>query len=417
MAFDLAQLFAGLKPLSVEDGENGYWDAKRMGNGQGQSYIVRNGVQTYISDADMERLRSSDPSNVATQNPASAPVQKFSAPLETGLPSTDQNGKSAMGFDLAQLFGSPGFKTFAGDALADLGYGLTKGTNLNEGFQLATQRTGELAPYRAAQAEKRDQIEQEKAAVNKTVQYLRSQPGGAQFADAIESGGVDGSAAFKAWFDASRAPADAAQNPYMNAGDGKFFNWQTGEYTTDPNAQQEMPAAPSGYQWNQSGALDFIPGGPADPKMKVDNKPPTEAQQRAASLTHVVEPELKVIEDNWEQLKDGGNQSAASVDINGWKPLQGYTSPGFQQAQNSLKTIISSYLYAISGATANPGEVQNNIDILTPKFGESQQSQNAKKDRVRQMVEAIKMQAKGGLATEAGGGDGEIEGILSGLGI
>ena len=28
----------------------------------------------------------------------------------------------------------------------------------------------------------------------------------------------------------------AAQNPYMSAGDGKFFNWQTGEYTSDPNA-------------------------------------------------------------------------------------------------------------------------------------------------------------------------------------
>lgn len=110
-----------------------------------------------------------------------------------------------MAFDFAQLFANPEFKNFAGNALSDLGTGLSGGRNFQEGIQLATQATAKMAPYRAAEAEKRAQIAQEKAAINKTVEYLRSQPGGAQFADAIENGGVDGSAAFKAWFDASKA--------------------------------------------------------------------------------------------------------------------------------------------------------------------------------------------------------------------
>lgn len=164
-----------------------------------------------------------------------------------------------MAFDLAQLWANPEFKNFAGNALSDLGTGLSGGRNFQEGIQLATQATAKMAPYRAAEAAKRQELEQEKAAINKTVAYLRSQPGGAQFADAIENGGVDGSAAFKAWFDASRpqtpdypAEYDLYKLTQTDPGFGEFMN------------KGETPTAPSGYQY-VNGQLAPIPGGPADP--------------------------------------------------------------------------------------------------------------------------------------------------------
>lgn len=51
-----------------------------------------------------------------------------------------------------------------------------------------------------AEAEKQAQM------LNKTAAYLRAQPGGAQFADALENGMIDGSTAFKSWLDASKPP-------------------------------------------------------------------------------------------------------------------------------------------------------------------------------------------------------------------
>jgi len=172
------------------------------------------------------------------------------------------------------------------------------------------------------------------------------------------------------------------------------------ELASIPAEAPKPPAAPSGYRYKPDGlSLEAIPGGNEDPAVKAASKPPTEAQQRAASLVHVVTPELKVVEESWDQLDNWENQAmGGKVPGTDWAPLQGFTSSGNQQAQNALKTIISSYLYAISGATANPGEVANNIDILTPKMGDKPEVVAAKKARVRAMVEAIAMQAKGGTA-------------------
>lgn len=56
-------------------------------------------------------------------------------------------------------------------------------------------------------------------------------------------------------------PATAEmQNPYMSAGDGQFFNWQTGEYVTNPNAPPaasgDQPAAVQEYQFAVSQGYD-----------------------------------------------------------------------------------------------------------------------------------------------------------------
>ncbi len=119
---------------------------------------------------------------------------------------------------------------------------------------------------------------------------------------------------------------------------------------------------------------------------KSSRKPPTEAQQRNQQLYTVVRPELETIEKNFPALSDPKNQAWASLPIGS----DYMTTPEFQQARNSLKTIIASYLYSVSGATAAPQEVENQASVLTPKIGEAKASVNDKLARIRTMVNAIK---------------------------
>lgn len=126
----------------------------------------------------------------------------------------------------------------------------------------------------------------------------------------------------------------------------------------------------------------------------------TEAQQRNMQLYQVAQPELGIVEQNFKALGDLGNQVGGSA-----PGVSNYlTSPEYQRASNSLRTIIATYLYSTSGATANPGEVENQAAILTPKPGESQASIDDKLNRIRTMVSAIKT-ATGTAAPAGGGGD------------
>lgn len=168
-------------------------------------------------------------------------------------------------------------------------------------------------------------------------------------------------------------------------------------YTGAPTPEKP-PAPPTGYRPKADGTgLEFIPGGPADPSTAGKT---TEATRRNQQLASVIEPELNsligdatkpgtfdALSNPNDQLRAMGGDVALGV---GQGP-----SPEYQQARNSLTTIVASYLYSVSGATANPGEVEKQVEVLTPKFGESAASIAAKKARLQAMVEAVKAAATG----------------------
>lgn len=112
----------------------------------------------------------------------------------------------------------------------------------------------------------------------------------------------------------------------------------------------------------------------------------TEGERRNQSLYSVVEPELAIVEENFSALTDTKNQLYSNLPMS-----ELATTPEYQRAHNSLKTIIASYLYSTSGATANPGEVENQATILMPKPFEAKESVEDKRQRVRTMVNAIKL--------------------------
>ena len=159
--------------------------------------------------------------------------------------------------DLSKLLSglnTPGFKSFAGNALSDLGYGLTRGKNLNEGFQVATQRTAEMDPIRTEEFDKRRQAEQEQTVRNQTAEWLRSQPGGQQFADALDKGMIDGSTAFKSWIDASKGQQPIEINGQLV--DPTTFE-VLGDFRTPETAGGgDQPASVKEYQFAVSQGYD-----------------------------------------------------------------------------------------------------------------------------------------------------------------
>ncbi|RWH41202.1 MAG: hypothetical protein EOQ79_02200 [Mesorhizobium sp.] len=136
-------------------------------------------------------------------------------------------------------------------------------------------------------------------------------------------------------------------------------------------------------------------------------KPPNEQQQRDNKLYSVVAPELQIVEKNFSALSNPSDQALSAIPHGSDYGAEYLKSPEYQRASNSLRTIIASYLYSVSGATAAPAEVDNQAAILTPKPGEAKASLDDKLARIRQMVDAIKTGGSGTLpAGNAGTGGG-----------
>lgn len=73
-------------------------------------------------------------------------------------------------------------RNFASNALSDLGYGLSRGTDFGQALGYATQRTQDLQPQRDAYATAQKADKQRLDQINQTVKYLQSNPA---FADLV----------------------------------------------------------------------------------------------------------------------------------------------------------------------------------------------------------------------------------------
>jgi hypothetical protein len=120
-------------------------------------------------------------------------------------------------------------------------------------------------------------------------------------------------------------------------------------------------------------------------------------------LLSVVSPQLTILDTTFADLAKPENQVGA-----GFTPdrYQNYAvTPGYQRGRDALRTIIASYLYSVSGATANPGEVETQTDILMPKLGEDKTTTADKKARIKLMADAIRIRAGETTGVESAGAD------------
>lgn len=158
--------------------------------------------------------------------------------------------------------------------------------------------------------------------------------------------------------------------------------------------------APPGYRFKPDGVtMEYIPGGPADPTKGAGKKAPTEDQAKNNQLYQRASQQLPIALAHFDDLASTGNQLARGaagvvsaipfVDID----PNSVTGNSGRQGENAIKDIAASYLYSVSGATANPGEVANLAMTITPKLTDDKVTKDQKKARLQQMVESIKTRA------------------------
>lgn len=279
-------------------------------------------------------------------------------------------------------------------AIRGIGQGLAMGPTFGQGLAQAAYYAGQGAQADDVNNQRISEEQKRQDQIAKEIDYLRS--ANPKLAELV-SAGMDPNAAFGVLLDQfkPKAPPEG-----FTLGEGQVRYGPNGEViASGPSKPSAAATAPTGYQFKPDGTLSFIPGGPADPSTAGKT---TEATRRNQQLATVIDPEVKsLIGDGtpqnpgtFDSLANGGDQARNAGGGIAMALGQG-PSAEYQQAQNSLKTIIASYLYSVSGATANPGEVETQAAILTPKIGEDPKSIAAKKDRVVQMVEAVRAAATG----------------------
>jgi hypothetical protein len=305
------------------------------------------------------------------------------------------------------------------NAITNFGVGLANGPTFSQGIGLGTQGLASGAQQDDAYAT------QQKAEAERTAAITATQKALAKYPDlqALAVPGADMGPIIAELFRRSAPGYGAAAQPDpFTLGPGQTRYAADGTEIASIPAEPEKPqAAPTGYRWAPDGkALEPIPHGPADPATAGKT---TEATRRNQQLAKVLEPEVQSL------LGPDGNSGTFDALTNGWSqavdamgPLGlvvgGGPAAEYQQAKNSLKTIIASYLYSVSGATANPGEVETQASVLTPKPNEPAASVAEKRRRIATMVQAVRDAATGmpinlsGPSASGSTGDPELDRAL-----
>lgn len=142
---------------------------------------------------------------------------------------------------------------------------------------------------------------------------------------------------------------------------------------------------------------------PGQPGTVINNI--TEGERRNTGLAEVVMPELAIVEETWPALAQFGSQAADAVLPEAASNF--IVSSDYQRARTAVKSIISSYLYSISGAQAPEAEVERQANQLMPQIGEGPEVIADKLAAIRGRVEAIKIVAGRGMTQGAPDGSAQ----------
>jgi hypothetical protein len=211
---------------------------------------------------------------------------------------------------------------------------------------------------------------------------------------------------------------------------GKLVNPITGEVIGDYGSPAAGPTAPAGYRVAQDGTnLEFIPGGPADPARKATGPMDAttkrelfEADDAAKAGEYVLSALDEAISLN-DKAYDGPTADVRGDTAALWGDKSGVATA---RMKNVTTELALSQLKTIFGSMPTEGERK----ILLELQGSVNQARPVRAGilkRARELAERRIADAKakaGGLRSGqyfqdgyGGGGDADVEGILSGLGI
>lgn len=118
-------------------------------------------------------------------------------------------------------------------------------------------------------------------------------------------------------------------------------------------------------------------------------KPATESESRNGAIGHILLNEVPTLGASFNALSDPKGQFLSLFGAAG-NPWQ---SEEYQRAAGAVKSSVTNVLYSLSGASSNPGEVLNQIDILTPKYGDKPGVLADKLNRFKTYVRSIASEA------------------------
>lgn len=144
--------------------------------------------------------------SLAQPQPEQAPQQAMAyapEPLKPAMPAAVQAMPASApvapaggGGNWWEQFSKAGGGDFLGNALVDLGAGLTQGRDFGEGLGLATQRTAQMGPQRDQQRQQMAQSAERQQTRNATIEWLKANA--PRYAAAVEAGALDPGAAWAA---------------------------------------------------------------------------------------------------------------------------------------------------------------------------------------------------------------------------
>lgn len=124
---------------------------------------------------------------------------------------------------------------------------------------------------------------------------------------------------------------------------------------------------------------------PKEPKVPPQ---PGESERRAAGILHMLEPADKRV----DAIEEGLSKKQIALSRGGVLGRFGQ-SPEGKQYDDDLKSLVAFSLYAVSGATANPGEVENQVKMLRINEADDPATKLVKRQRRKELVESVRLMA------------------------
>lgn len=201
-----------------------------------------------------------------------------------------------------------------------------------------------------------------------------------------------------------RAKQDAISNEL------RAFMAQTARMSVN-NAAGNQNKAPAGYQWasgpDGSPILAFIPGGPADPKSKV-NAMPSEDERKAAGYALRIQQGLDTISGVTRETPSAVSQGPVQYGV-GKVPLVGnmasniITPEARQRVEAAQLDMLDAALTLNTGAAYTKEQLQGLTKSYFPQIGDSEKTVADKKRRLDDLIKTAQIRAGRALPASAGG--------------
>lgn len=181
--------------------------------------------------------------------------------------------------------------------------------------------------------------------------------------------------------------------------------------TARMTAGNNQNKAPAGYQWatgaDGSPTLAFIPGGPADPKSKV-NAMPSEDERKAAGYALRIQQGLDTISGVTKETPSAVSQGPVQYGVSK-VPLVGnmasniITPEARQRVEAAQLDMLDAALTLNTGAAYTKEQLQGLTKSYFPQIGDSDKTVADKKRRLDDLIQTARIRAGRALPASAGG--------------